>query len=113
MTKNSKSILFVILSALISNVAIAESASYGSATYGAQSASRDGFSYATSLGAFTSTPYGAGLSIDFMLGLNFGGEKNLFLELSNNRLLLDDAILEAEYSRFCTPSVRRIEPNVC
>jgi hypothetical protein len=90
MIKNPRAILVLIMSILTTNAALAESDFYGSASHGSQSARRDGFSYTAPLGTYKSTPYGAGQSVDLMLGLNFNDEQDMLLELSSNRLLLDE-----------------------
>lgn len=90
MINNPKFILLLPVLALFSDAAFAESHFYGSVGYGSQSASREQLN--TSSFIYSSTPYGAGRSVDLMLGMQFGSNENMFLELSSNRLLVDETI---------------------
>lgn len=98
MKKNTQFILLLVSSVLTSGAVFAESDFYGSVGYGSQSASREQLNYATSLGRYSSTSYGSGQSVDLMLGMQFGANENVFVELSSNKLLLDKIV--SDFSRF-------------
>ncbi len=99
MIKNAKSILLIVISVLMIDVARAESPFYGSVSYGSQSESRNSINNSEHLDTYSSTPHGAGQSIDLMLGLRFGKDKNMFLELSGNKLLLNETISQRGFTR--------------